>query len=81
MSKLKKKRQYAEFKKTVKNIKEMKIRGARSIARAALDAYSLFPTKQGKKMLIGARPTEPMLVNTLHKFEKLGKEKTVFSAK
>ena len=77
MSKLKKKRQYATFKKTVQDIKDIKIQGARNIAKAALHAYSLFPTKQAKKMLIGARPTEPMLVNTLKKFEKIGYAETL----
>ncbi len=50
-----------KLKQIVKNIKEIKIQGARNIARAALEAYSLNPTKNTKKLLYSARPTEPML--------------------
>jgi len=63
--------------KIIKDIKQIKIQGARSIAKSALYAYSLNPTKQTKQKLIKARPTEPMLVNTLEKFEKLGFKKTL----
>ncbi len=60
-----------KFNKIVKDIKEIKIQGARNIAKAALYAYSLNPTKTAKKKLINARPTEPMLVNVLNKTEKI----------
>ena len=60
-----KKRQ--EFNKICKDIKDIKIQGARNIAKKALHAYSLFPTKASLKKLISLRPTEPMLVNVLHK--------------
>jgi translation initiation factor 2B subunit (eIF-2B alpha/beta/delta family) len=60
-----------KFNKIVKDIKEIKIQGARSIAKAALYAYSLNPTKTAKKKLINARPTEPMLVNVLNKTKKI----------
>ncbi len=36
------------FDKILKNIKEIKIQGARNIARAALKAYYLIPTKTSK---------------------------------
>jgi len=63
--------------KIIRDIKSVKIQGARNIAKSALLAYSISPTKKTKKRLISARPTEPMLVNTLKKFEKLGKERTL----
>ena len=63
--------------KVVKDIKSVKIQGARNIAKAALEVYSKDKTKSTKNKLINARPTEPMLVNTLHNFEKLGLKKTV----
>lgn len=57
------------FNKICKDIKEIKIQGARNIAKKALYAYTLFPTKSSIKKLISLRPTEPMLVNVLHKAE------------
>ena len=65
------------FKQILKDIKSVKIQGARNIARKALYAYSLVPTKRAKRKLLKARPTEPMLANTLEKFEKLGLKKTL----
>tara|TARA_Y100000034_G_scaffold19272_1_gene21693 strand:+ start:14960 stop:15766 length:807 start_codon:yes stop_codon:yes gene_type:complete len=58
------------FNKIVKDIKEIKIQGARNIAKKALYAYSLIPTKKSKKILLSLRPTEPMLVNVLNRMEK-----------
>jgi len=54
-----------KFFKICRDIKEVKIQGARAIARAALDAYKIFPTEHSKKILISLRPTEPMLQNVL----------------
>jgi len=53
-----------------KDIKSVKIQGARNIAKAALYAYSLKPTKQIKNKLLKLRPTEPMLLAVLNKLEK-----------
>jgi len=58
-------------------IKKIKIQGATNIAKAALHAYSLMPTKATKKKLINTRPTEPLLVNVLNKTDKLGYKKTL----
>lgn len=66
-----------EVDKIIENIKSVKIQGASNIAKFALKAYSLLPTKVTKERLINARPTEPMLVNTLSNFEKLGLKKTL----
>ena len=63
--------------KIISHIKSVKIQGARNIAKAALKAYCLLPTKEVKERLINARPTEPMLINTLNYFGKFGKEKTL----
>ena len=59
------------FNQIAKNIKSLKIQGARNIAKAALYAYSLNPGKQSKRKLISLRPTEPMLVNVLNKLDSL----------
>ncbi|MAG78977.1 hypothetical protein CMI40_01225 [Candidatus Pacearchaeota archaeon] len=58
------------FNKIAKDIKEVKIQGARNIAKKALYAYSLIPTKNSYEKLFSLRPTEPMLVNVLNKMEK-----------
>lgn len=63
--------------KIISGIKSIKIQGARNIAKSALYAYSLSPTKKTKQKLIKARLTEPMLINTLKNFEKYGKKKTL----
>lgn len=58
------------FNKIVKDIKNVKIQGAKNIARKALYAYSLVPTKESKKRLLDSRPTEPMMENVLDLAEK-----------
>jgi ribose 1,5-bisphosphate isomerase len=59
-----------KFNEIAKGIKEIKIQGARNIAKKALYAYHLIPTKRSKKKLLSLRPTEPMLMNVLDKMEK-----------
>ncbi len=66
-----------QISKIVKHIKQIKIQGARNIARAALYAYSLSPSKETRKKLEGARPTEPLLSSTLDKFSRLGYARTL----
>lgn len=58
------------FDKIARDIRDVKIQGARNIAKKALYAYSLIPTKTSKKKLLSLRPTEPMLSNVLHRMEK-----------
>ncbi len=53
------------FNNICKNIKSLKIRGARDVAKSALRAYHLIPTNQSKKKLLSLRPTEPLLQNIL----------------
>ncbi len=52
--------------KIYKDIKDIKIQGATSIAKAAVKAYLLRPDKENKKRLLGLRPTEPMLSNAIN---------------
>lgn len=58
------------FNKIAKDIKEVKIQGARDIAKSALYAYSLIPTEISKKKLLSLRPTEPMLEKVLNLVDK-----------
>ena len=59
-----------EFNKILKDIKSIKIQGATNIAKAALKAYYLIPTKFSKEKLLSSRPTEPMMENILEFAEK-----------
>jgi len=65
------------FNEIVKGIKEIKIQGARNIARKALYAYNLIPTETSKKKLLNSRPTEPMMQNVLDLAEKKPYEEIV----
>ena len=58
------------FNKILRKIKEIKIQGARNIAKKALYAYFLIPTKVSKRKLLSSRPTEPMMENVLEMAEK-----------
>ncbi|MCK4647429.1 hypothetical protein KAT24_00690 [Candidatus Pacearchaeota archaeon] len=58
------------FNQIAKDIKDIKIQGARNIAKAALEAYSLFPSEKTKKKLLSLRVTEPMMENVLDMAEK-----------
>lgn len=64
MNKTEKKRIFNEI---IQDIKDIKIQGARNIAKKALYAYLLIPTKRSKKKLLSLRPTEPLLRNVLGK--------------
>ncbi len=65
-----KKEKRKKFNQIVKNIKDIKIQGATNIAKKALYAYFLVPTKQSKNRLLNSRPTEPMMENVLELAEK-----------
>ncbi|MDP2629007.1 MAG: hypothetical protein Q8P15_03890 [Nanoarchaeota archaeon] len=58
------------FNQIARDIKDVKIQGARNIAKKALEAYSLFPSKKSKRELLNLRPTEPMLENVLDMAEE-----------
>jgi len=64
-----------KFKKICKNIKFLKIQGATNVAKAAIEAYLLKPSKRSKKILISLRPTEPLLINSLNLIKKYGQDK------
>lgn len=55
----------SQFNKISKDIKSIKIQGARNIALQGLKAYKLIPTQTSKNKLLKLRPTEPMLANIL----------------
>ncbi len=63
------------FDKICRDIKSVRIQGARNIAKSALKAYQLIPTESSKKKLISLRPTEPMLQNVLARLDKEPYEK------
>jgi translation initiation factor 2B subunit (eIF-2B alpha/beta/delta family) len=65
-----KKRRQKKLDKIVKDIKNIKIQGATNIAKAALSSYSLLKTESTYKKLVSARPTEPLLVNSLNYFKQ-----------
>ncbi len=65
-----KKEKKKKFDKIILDIKNIKIQGARNIAKKALFAYSLIPTKESKRKLLSSRPTEPMMENVLEMAEK-----------
>lgn len=54
------------FNKISKDIKSIKIQGARNIAKAGLKAYLINPNKNSRKKLLSLRPTEPMLKKVLN---------------
>ncbi len=60
----------AKFKKITEDIRDIQIQGAKNIAKSALKAYLMIPTKKSKKKLLSIRPTEPLLRNVLNRAEK-----------
>jgi len=59
-----------KFNKICKDIKSLKIQGAKNVAKAGLLAYSLIPTQISKKKILSLRPTEAMLINILNQIDK-----------
>ncbi len=53
------------FNEICKKIKNIEIQGARNVAKSALKAYYMFPTKKSKQKLLSLRPTEPMMHHVL----------------
>ncbi len=58
------------FNEILRKIKTIDIQGARNVAKAALEAYSLLPSKESKEKLLSSRPTEPMMFHVLELAEK-----------
>lgn len=55
-----------EFNRILKDIKSIKIQGARNVAIAGLKAYRLNPSQSTKNKILSLRPTEPFLINILN---------------
>ncbi len=62
------------FNSICKKIRDINIQGATNVAKAALKAYFLVPTKQSKKILLSLRSTEPMLSHVLYLAGKKSEE-------
>jgi len=60
-----KKNNLKRFNQITESIRKVEIQGARNIARTALYAYSLIPSKESVRKLTSLRPTEPMLEKVL----------------
>jgi ribose 1,5-bisphosphate isomerase len=56
-----------KFKKILLDIKNLKIQGAKEVAKKGFYAYSLIPTEKSKKRILSLRPTEPLLERVLEK--------------
>jgi translation initiation factor 2B subunit (eIF-2B alpha/beta/delta family) len=54
------------FNQILKKIKEIKIQGAENIAKKGIEAFLLQPNVKSAEWLIEARPTEPLLKNSLN---------------
>jgi len=67
---LNKKEKKKKFNEIVQDVEDIKIQGARNIAKKALYAYFLIPTKKSRKKLLSLRPTEPLLRNVLDQAEE-----------
>jgi len=59
------------FEEICKDIKSIKIQGARNVAVAGLEAYKLFPAEETKRKILSLRPTEPFLINVLKQADNL----------
>ena len=71
----------SQFNQICKNIKSIKIQGARNVAIAGLKAYKLIPTQTSKNKLLKLRPTEPMLTNILKQVDNLTERQLITKIK
>jgi translation initiation factor 2B subunit (eIF-2B alpha/beta/delta family) len=67
----------SQFNQISKNIKSIKIQGARNIAIAGFQAYKLSPTNSSKQKLLKLRATEPMLENILKIADELTEKQLI----
>ncbi len=65
------------FNQIVEGIKSVKIQGAQNVAKKALEAYYLIPTKKSKRKLLSLRPTEPLLMNVFSHVEKYSEDSMI----
>ena len=68
------KNKQTEFNKISKDIKSIRVQGARNVALAGFKAYKLFPSKNSKNKLLSIRATEPMLANILNIVDKMSEK-------
>ncbi len=66
-----------KFNQILKDIKSIKIQGARNVAKVGLRAYEMFSSSRVKKKILNLRKTEPMLENILDLAEKGVSEKEI----
>jgi translation initiation factor 2B subunit (eIF-2B alpha/beta/delta family) len=66
----KEERDSAKFDQIVKEIKDVKIQGANNIAMSGISATLIKSDKESIKKVISARPTEPLLQNSIKIIEK-----------
>jgi len=59
------------FEQLCRDIKSIKIQGARNVALAGLKAYKMFPSQQTKNKILKLRATEPFLLNVLKQADEL----------
>lgn len=59
------------FDRICREIKSIKIQGARQVAKAGLMAYKLLPSEKTKNKILSLRPTEPFLVNALKSADEI----------
>jgi translation initiation factor 2B subunit (eIF-2B alpha/beta/delta family) len=59
------------FDKICRDIKSIKIQGARNVALAGLEAYKLNQGEASKRLISSLRPTEPFLINVLRQADNL----------
>ena len=64
----------SKFNQISKDIKSIKIQGARNIAIEGFKAYKLIPTQSSKNKLLSLRPTEPMLANILNQADNISEK-------
>lgn len=62
-----------EFERIISDIKSVRIQGAENIAKAGIRAFLLRQDEQAVKEIVNARPTEPLLQNSI-KFLKKSKD-------
>ena len=67
------------FNKILRDIKSIRIQGARNVAQEAVKAYFLIPSKSSKKKLLNSRPTEPMMKKVLDLAESGHSKKELLS--
>ncbi len=66
-----------DFARIVRDVKSIKIQGARNVAKASLRAYLLLPSEKSISVLLSSRPTEPMMRHVLLMAEKGISEKEI----